>query len=250
MHWHMRRGGRKEKLKTIDWKQFGRFLKMVLDLFGIITAEFKARAIGPDILEWVTTEGKDEFVEKSLKPLGDAYYAFQEKVREAETPKTIIGFIDLDAEPVPPPGKVVHTKNIKQGRVEVKYRVDEDELYADGHKVILWQLKKGFPEVDSRVFCVGIKMLGNRLLNLNAAFADWLYANPDYIPRKWQYKPMLLFLGTEWKNVSDSLRHEVCVRVLTRRPLLWESEDFWVSNNMAGAASAGITPQILEKLNL
>ncbi len=60
-------------MKKIDWKQFGQFLKMVVDLFKIVTTTFKELKVGPEILEWVTGVGQKAFTEQFLVPLGKAY---------------------------------------------------------------------------------------------------------------------------------------------------------------------------------
>src|SRR3989338_2565146 len=106
-------------MKKIDWKQFGQFLKMVIDLFKVITQTFKAMKIGPEILEWVTGTGQKKFTEQFLVPLGTAYQDSLPK-EPAKKPEPLRMKANLDADPTLPFDGAMFdgtkgSKHLKQG---------------------------------------------------------------------------------------------------------------------------------------
>src|SRR3989344_3368272 len=117
--------------KQLNWKEMGRVFSVFLDLFRIIRDTFAAHGIGPEIISWVTGEGKDAFVEEFLKPLGEQFLANQRVIVVDDT--TIR--VNLGAPPMLPfDGATVET-NKGGGWVTVQKRADG--LYVDGRKVIL-----------------------------------------------------------------------------------------------------------------
>ena len=136
----------------IDWKQFGQFLKMVIDLFKIITNTFKKLKIGPEILEWITGEGQKTFVDRFLIPLGTEYSAHLQAQQTLEKPKPLRMKADLNTDPsLPFAGAKFRgdkgEKHLRQGEVELEYRPDEDELYVNGRKLVPFLSEKQLGEI-------------------------------------------------------------------------------------------------------
>jgi hypothetical protein len=57
----------------IDWKQIGRFISIIVKLFSHLTETFKKLNVGPEILEWITGDGKEIFETEFLVPLTARY---------------------------------------------------------------------------------------------------------------------------------------------------------------------------------
>lgn len=57
----------------IDWKQIGRFVSIIVKLYSHLTETFKKVNVGPEILEWATSKGKEVFEKEFLVPLADRY---------------------------------------------------------------------------------------------------------------------------------------------------------------------------------
>lgn len=55
--------------KSIDWKQIGRFISVIVKLFSNISEIFKKHQLGPEILDWITGSGKEIFENEFLIPL-------------------------------------------------------------------------------------------------------------------------------------------------------------------------------------
>lgn len=220
----MRREGGKEKLKhKIDWKQFGQFLKMVLDLFTIVTTELKKRKVGPEILEWMTGPGKAVFADECLVPLVDEYDEWRNASAKNGKQKPLTAEVDLDADPVAPFDGAKRTKHQKQGKVAVEYRPDEDELYVKGKKVVPWfsDAQKSGKVVRGDI----LQPEAEQNNPLNATLADWLYGAQEFIPQKWQGR-VWFFWATEW---SDSGRYR-CVRCLRWHGSRWYRVHDWLES--------------------
>lgn len=200
----MRRGGGKETVKrTIDWLQFGQFLKLVVELFTTVRNEFKRYNIGPEILEWLNGAGK-EFFSGQITTIAEEYDRFRKRqgtVQESKL-KPLIAGVDLDADPDPPFNGATLTKHLKQGQVCVEYRPDEDELYVNSKKVVLWLSEEQLTRKTITGINLQPKAGGHN--PLNAAFADWLHKNQTFIPKWWCGK-VWYFWGSEWSGSDGRL---------------------------------------------
>lgn len=210
MRRHMRRGGGKETVsdkakRKIDWLQFGQFLTMIVGLWTMVKAEFKNRKIGPEILEWINGPGRAFFQNECLPTLSEEYLRYLEREKQKNLPfvkpQSLVAGVNLDVDPVAPFSGAILTRNQKPGKVRVEYRPDEDELYVNGKKFVGWlsdeQLTGGV---------IGGKALQPEAVKhdpCNAAFADWLEKNQEFIPKKCCGK-IWYFWASEWSGSVGS----------------------------------------------
>ena len=189
----------------IDWKQFGQFLKLVIDLFKLITGTFKEMKIGPEILEWVTGSGQKTLVEY-VSLVGKAYQAtlLKEPALKADP---IRMEADLDADPILPFAEAVFqgkkgTKHLRQGKVVLEYRPDEDELYVNGRKLVLFvsELQKGGKTARGYTFQAEAEANNPT----NATLADVLYEHQEFIPKKSRDR-VWFFWGTVFSDSDGGL---------------------------------------------
>ena len=237
----MRRGGGKETVKRkIDWLQFGQFLKMVVDLFTMLKTQFNKRKIGPEILEWLTGPGKEAFERDFLPTLSEEYLRFVERERQKtlsdKKPQPLIAEVDLDANPDKPFDGAILTKHLKQGKVRVEYRPDEDELYVGGKKVVLWLSKEQL--AGGVVKGVVLQPEAERNNPINATLVDWLCNNQSFIPKRWQGRTWF-FWGSEW-CVSGGGRYVCC---LYWDGTGWDRDYRWLDRNWYdGNPSTSLAP--------
>lgn len=224
----MRWGRQKGKMKSkIDWKQFGQFLKMVIELFKLITTTFKEMRIGPEILEWVTGSGQKAFVETFLVPLGKA---FQESLpKEPVTrPEPLRMRADLNADPTLPFAGAMFdgtngSKHAKQGEMELEYRPDEDELYVNGRRLVPFLSDKQIGGKVVRGY--GLQAEAETNNPTNATLADVLYEHQEFIPKKFRDREWF-FWATVFRDPDGGL----CVRCLFWDVALWLRSCRWLSN--------------------
>ncbi len=62
----------KKEKKPLDWKSFGAFVSKMVSLFALIRDTFAGMGVGIEIVPWVITDGKAQFVE-ALQALGAEY---------------------------------------------------------------------------------------------------------------------------------------------------------------------------------
>jgi hypothetical protein len=176
----------------------------------MVRTEFNKRKIGPEILEWITGPGKEVF-KGFLAALAQKYSSSvgkeQQKVLQTTKPRVLTTEVDLDAEPALPFDGAKRTKHLKQGKVRVEYRLDEDELYVNGKKVVRWLSKE---QLSGEVIEGTILQLeADKNDPLNATLADWLCENQTFVPKKWQGR-VWYFWGSEWSG-SGSNRYVCCL---------------------------------------
>lgn len=63
----------KTSKNNIDWKQIGRFISIIVKLFSHLTETFKKLNVGPEVLGWITGDGKDVFEKSFVVPLARRY---------------------------------------------------------------------------------------------------------------------------------------------------------------------------------
>src|SRR3989338_7326575 len=225
MQRHMQWGRRKGTMKKIDWKQFGQFLKMVIDLFKIITSTFKEMKIGPEILEWITGAGQKVFTEQFLVQFGKVYQESLQK-EQANSPEPLRMKADINADPsLPFEGAMFEgtkgSKHIRQGVVELEYRPDEDELYMNGRKLVpfLSELQLGGKTVQG--FTLQLEAEANS--PTNATLADVLYAHQEFMPMK--YRNRVWFF---WATIFSDADGDLCVRYLCWDGRRWLRYYHWL----------------------
>ena len=59
--------------KQLNWKEIGQLVSVLVSVFTVIRNTLKQMAVGVEILEWLIDDGKEIFVEKFLKPLGENF---------------------------------------------------------------------------------------------------------------------------------------------------------------------------------
>lgn len=64
-----------KKRTELDWKELGRFVSMIVDLFATIRDTFKEKGIGIEIIPWLLGRGKEEFI-SVLNDLGERFLSF------------------------------------------------------------------------------------------------------------------------------------------------------------------------------
>ena len=223
-------GGKDAMKNRIDWKQFGQFLKMVIELFKLITSTFKELKVGPEILEWVTGPGQKIFVEQFLIPLGNAFQASLPQAslpKEAPKKQNLLRMkANLDADPsLPFDGAMFDgtkkSKHARQGQVELEYRPDEDELYVNGKKFVPYLSEKQLGDKVVRGYDLQVEAEANS--PTNATLADVLYEHQEFIPKKWRGR-VWYFWGSEWGDY-DGLRY---VRYLRWSGTAWFRYYSWL----------------------
>ena len=61
--------------KRLDWKQFGQFLSILLNVFTVIRDTFKQMGVGLEIIPWLVGGGREVFIRGFLEPLGEEFLA-------------------------------------------------------------------------------------------------------------------------------------------------------------------------------
>lgn len=134
----------KKKVKVMDWKETGRFFSFLLNLFTVIRDTLVAQSINLEIIDWLTGEGKERFVEEFLKPLSKRFLVAQRVTVVSEGAISV----NLEVPPILPHADMMAKPNKGGGSVMVERR--SDGLYVDGHKIVLYlsksQRSQSFPE--------------------------------------------------------------------------------------------------------
>ncbi len=212
--------------RKIDWLQFGQFLAMVMELWITIKTVFKERKIGPEILEWTNGPGKQAFRE-FLVTLAEEYRRFVERERQKLKLVPLTAEVDLDIDPTLPFDGAKLKKHLKQGKVQVEYRSDKDELYINGKKVVPWLSTEQL--AGGRVKGTVLVSETGRHNPLNATLADFLFDNQSFIPKGWQDR-VWYFWGSEWSG-SDRDRY---VRYLCWRGARGGRDYDWLELDWSG----------------
>lgn len=243
----MRWGRRKDTVKNkIDWKQFGQFLKMVIELFKLITTTFKEMRIGPEIFEWVTGAGQKIFVETFLVPLGKA---FQESLPKepVKKPEPLRMKADLNADPTLPFAGAMFdgtkgSKHARQGEVEFEYRPDEDELYVNGRKLVQFLSDKQIGGKVVRGYDLQAEAEANN--PTNATLADFLYEHQEFIPKKFWNRAWFF-----WATIFSDSGGNLYVRYLYWDGGRWDRVCRWLDvgfGEHSPSASLASEPSKLE----
>ena len=221
--------------RKIDWAQFGYYLKLSMDFFTIVRDGLKKKDVGPEILEYITEDEQGKIcLQEAIEAVADKYCKHRAKLLQTELvqrvplkkgqKKPLVAEVDLDVEPEAPFEGAILKMHLKQGKVFVEYRPDEDELYVDGVKVVPYRSKAQKEGQSIKGTDLQPKALSNR--PINARLADFLYENQQFIPRKWQGEAWF-FWGTDWCDL-DGYR---CVRYLCWDGSRWERCCVWLEGD-------------------
>ena len=225
-------GGKDAMKNRIDWKQFGQFLKMVIELFKLITSTFKELKVGPEILEWVTGPGQKIFVEQFLIPLGNAFQASLPQAslpKEAPKKQNLLRMkANLDADPsLPFDGAMFDgtkkSKHARQGQVELEYRPDEDELYVNGKKFVPYLSEKQLGDKVVRGYDLQVEAEANS--PTNATLADVLYEHQEFIPKKFRDRAWFF-----WATIFSDSDGDLFVRYLVLSVKVWYRDYDWLDS--------------------
>ncbi len=175
------------------WKQIGQFVSILVQLFTHITSVFKLMRVGPEILEWITGDGKEVFEKEFLMPLALRFGNDDCRM-----------MVDLDATPdwratESEPGKPVR-RHHRGGTVLLERR--GDDLYADGKKLVLYFSPRQKAEEDITHEELDRELRGRKLPNVNLIYA--LFDNRHMIPEPWTKIEFIYCFGTLWhQGVSE-----------------------------------------------
>lgn len=188
--------------KSIDWREFGQFLSIVINIFTIIRDTFRQMNIGMEIIPWLIDDGKRFFVDKFLIPLGNEFLTMHQGTH----------IIDCDADPILRRGCSLK-KHTKGGKLEWKFGIAKICASALNGKHLLSE----FIEAFEREF--GLE------LALNIEVLDYLFDHQFLIPEAWKINWVkILFLGTLCID-SDGKEYVRCLEY-------WESENSWYKMNV------------------
>lgn len=220
-------------MKVLNWKEVGRVFSVFLNLFAVIRDTFTVQGIGLEIIGWVTGEGKDAFIEKFLKPLGEAFLAAQRVIVVDEN--TIR--VNLDAPPMLPFDGAAVVTNKGGGWVTVQKR--DDGLYVDGHKVILHRSER---QKDNKV--IGGYELRNEVMNLlvlHPNIMDALYEYSHLTPEDWKKDENgnIIFIYF-WETTFSDPGGSVCVRCMCWSSGAWGRRCRWLSSGWRSYGPAAV----------
>ena len=244
---------RKGTMKKTEnrWKEEdGRVAATLLDIWNSLRECAKKFGATPDLLGWLLTPEGKESVALAVQTVVEAW-------KTAITPSTpkkagksepIRIKANLDADPsLPFDGAVFEgkegAKHVRQGKVELEYRPDEDELYVNGRKLVPFvsELQKGGKTVQG--YTLQAEVDANN--PTNATLADVLYEHQEFIPKKFRDDRVWFFWGTVF-SVSVGLLYVRCLvwdDVQWRRDCSWQG-DVWVE--LLPSASLASEPSKLE----
>lgn len=119
--------------------------------------------------------------------------------------------MNLGAFPYQPGGLAVH-KHHGSGTVTLEKRADGQQLYQDGHRVVLTQVEGQKNGKTVKGYVLRDEFTGK---SLNANVLDALYEHPELIPDDWKVDEhgdirCIFFWDTIYQGAHDSL----CVRYL------------------------------------
>lgn len=166
--------------KELDWKGVGQFVAFLVSVFAIVRDTFKKMKINPEIIPWLTEDGKEIF-EKCLQSLGEEWLKKQ-KIVATEA----VHIIDCDADPYLPDRWIKVIDHKKSGQL----RFDPSRI-----SLCLSESQK-----RKMIFVGGGEIrreLSGRLV-LNANVLDYLLAHTELIPEQWKGK-CVFFWGTTYR---------------------------------------------------
>jgi hypothetical protein len=164
--------------KDFDWKEMGRFVSFLVSLFTVIRDTLTKIGVGLEIIPWLVGDGKEIFVEKFLKPLGNNWLELRKFI------------IDCDESPYAPEGMVVN-EHRKGGRLNwnaIKISLFLSESQMNGKCTKGHKLREMFKNIAV----------------LNANVLDHLLVHKSLIPEEWRGKTVI-FWGTIYSSSSGAL---------------------------------------------
>lgn len=189
-----RNGEARKVVMKIDWKQIGRFVALIVKLFSHLTETFKKVGVGPEILEWITGDGKEVFEKEFLVPLALRFGSDDNRFLT----------VNMESEPdsrTTESNEYTVRRHHRFGTVVVERR--GDDLYIDGKKLVLYfspHQKSG-----NKVTIEGLdkELRGKKLPNINLLYA--LFDNQQtMIPSAWKNYQTIYCLGTSWEHDVES----------------------------------------------
>lgn len=147
--------------KSIDWKEFGQFLSVVINIFTTIRGTFCQMNVGMEIVPWLIDDGKSFFIDKFLIPLGNEFLAMHQGTH----------IIDCDADPVLRRGWSVK-KHTKGGKLKWEFGVARIGASFLGGKCLLSEFIEALDKE------IGIEFA------FNANVLDYLFIHQSLIPEK------------------------------------------------------------------
>lgn len=185
-----RNGEARKVVMKINWKQIGRFVSILVKLFSHITDVFKMLKVGPEILEWITGDGKVVLEKEFLIPLALRFGSNDNRFLT----------VNMESDPdsrTTESNEYIVRRHHRFGTVVVERR--GDDLYIDGKKLVLYfspHQKSGnkvtVEELDK-------ELRGRKLPNINLLYA--LFDNQRaMVPPAWQNYQAIYCLGTSWEH--------------------------------------------------
>lgn len=163
--------------KTLNWKEVGQFVSILVSVFTVIRNTLKKMAVGVEIFEWLIDDGKEFFTE-TLKQLGEK---FLETQRVKVLSSTAI-MVNLDA-PVKLPFDGAKIE-FQIGSGWVRIERSEDGLYVDNRKVILYLSERQKNGRTIKGYELREELSGKRILH--PSILDALIQNCHLIPKDWK----------------------------------------------------------------
>lgn len=194
----------------IDWRAIGRFVAIMVKLFSHVTEVFKKIGTGPEILEWITGDGKEVFEKQFLMPLA---------IRFGGPDKERFMTVDLDAAPDNRCNESEQKpiqRHHRSGTVLLERR--GDDLYADGKKITLYFSPRQKNEQGLSLEELNKELHGRKLPNVNLIYA--LFDNQGMVPEPWKNFGVIYCLGTLWHH--DGIKSGKTTAQL--REMLWSNE--------------------------
>lgn len=194
--------------REFDWKGYGKYRSFETSLFTICRDTLGQMGIGLEIIEWLVGEGKECF-KKFLRLIGQEFL----KTKRVRVLSDTAIEVNLGAPPVLPFSVAEIEFQVGSGWVKVEKR--NDELYVNGHRVILYLSEH--QGIGNMVLGYEIRkdLLNKPVLHPN--IMDALVENPHLIPENWKKGLFVFFWGAVFNNAHGRL----CVRDLNFNGERW-----------------------------
>jgi hypothetical protein len=221
----------------LNWKEIGRFVSVLVQLYTNIVAVFKKAKVGPEVVEWLVGPGKDTLVRKIEELTVEFSKANSPEVPKAVEVSMLTAEIDTDQTPKLPFDGAIIEAHVEGGTVTIEKR--DDELWIDDKKVILHLVSGQQGGNWIRGHELREELSGKPVLN--ACVLDFLLENTSFIPDSWKKDAngntvYVFFWGTIYRHSDGSL----CVRDLYWHDGAWQQDYNWLDDDWHGGDPAAL----------